>query len=600
MLYAADYRKIANEVLKGRRGKFCGYIAVMMLFLTVITFLSQFKEAWFWSSILSVYFGGIFVTGSATFSIDCLRGKETEFRDGFNSACFFSPTIVEFFELLWSLLLIVPGIIKHYAYAMTFYILQDGNISTVAAMRKSARLMEGNKWRLFCLRISFIGWYLLGVCSLGIGFLWIIPYQKVAEAAFYESLIDRDFEPCYLNNEPVCTIYRDDVRNSGLIEPGINYHAHRTITAKDSVIGKAKTNGSLTDKVKTVSPQPQPRPQPKPPVTQTTVKTYSPTATVKNESDKKSPPPTTTNTNSNAENISSTVTKETLSTVVNDGANKDNRNEIANAGKEMRDDFNDWLILEGFFAVVREQLILNGIDDTFNRYEHSAIGTFTCNGNSVAIGYNVSESTISYSIKNRSVVKKDYSGDKDEIYEIVDEILKKAMTVETKSLSDTSINLGRVLTAADFENDMTEGTKAYEIYVRNCYRYGWDYSARGRFQKMQPLFSSNVTREGYDAWFVANNNTRTSAAKITGNWYNVIHKNGIEECWRAPYASGMGIRHDMLNDRITYVKTPNGYVFAGVYVPTGKIEKKIIEGEQFLVKSYVKIADNYPMNKNKT
>lgn len=569
MLYAADYRKIANEVLKGRRGKFCGYIAVMMLFLTVITFLSQFKEAWFWSSILSVYFGGIFVTGSATFSIDCLRGKETEFRDGFNSACFFSPTIVEFFELLWSLLLIVPGIIKHYAYAMTFYILQDGNISTVAAMRKSARLMEGNKWRLFCLRISFIGWYLLGVCSLGIGFLWIIPYQKVAEAAFYESLADKDYEWHYLQTK--------------------------------SASEQASVNtDKATNKVKTVSPQPQPRPQPKPPVTQTTVKTSSPTATVKNESDKKSPPPTTTNTNSNAENISSTVTKETLSTVVNDGANKDNRNEIANAGKEMRDDFNDWLILEGFFAVVREQLILNGIDDTFNRYEHSAIGTFTCNGNSVAIGYNVSESTISYSIKNRSVVKKDYSGDKDEIYEIVDEILKKAMTVETKSLSDTSINLGRVLTAADFENEMTEGTKAYEIYVRNCFRYGWDYSARGRFQKMQPLFSSNVTREGYDAWFVANNNTRTSAAKITGNWYNVIHKNGIEECWRAPYASGMGIRHDMLNDRVTYVKTPNGYVFAGIYVPTGKIEKKIIEGEQFLVKSYVKIADNYPMNKNKT
>lgn len=265
----------------------------------------------------------------------------------------------------------------------------------------------------------------------------------------------------------------------------------------------------------------------------------------------------------------------------------------------MRDDFNDWLILEGFFAVVREQLILNGIDDTFNRYEHSAIGTFTCNGNSVAIGYNVSESAISYSIKNRSVVKKDYSGDKDEIYEIVDEILKKAMTVEIEPPAP-SINLGRVLTAADFENEMTEGTKAYEIYVRNCFRYGWDYSARGRFQKMQPLFSSNVTIEGYDAWFVANNNTRTSAAKITGNWYNVIHKNGIEECWRAPYASGMGIRHDMLNDRVTYVKTPNGYVFAGIYVPTGKIEKKIIEGEQFLVKSYVKIADNYPMNKNKT
>lgn len=594
MLYAADYRKIANEALKGRRGKFCGYIAVMMLFLTIITFLSQFREAWFWSSILSVYFGGIFVTGSATFSIDCLRGKETEFRDGFNSACFFSPTIVEFFELLWSLLLIVPGIIKHYAYAMTFYILQDGNISTVAAMRKSTRLMEGNKWRLFCLRISFIGWYLLGVCSLGIGFLWIIPYQKVAEAAFYESLIDRDFEPCYLNNEPVCTIYRDDVRNSGLIEPGINYHAHRTITAKDSVIGKAKTNGSLTDKVKTASPQPQPKPQPKPPVTQTTVKTSSPTATVKNESDKKSPPPTTTNTNSNAENISSTIVQEE-----NNKTKEDKEMAIIQSFAS--------LITNGFFSAVIERLEQNGISNTFTRDYNSAIGTFTCNGNSIAVGFNVNDSIVSYSINNQSVVKRIYGGGgEDEIYEIVDEILWKSMrnsskqTIQSKRSPEPSVNLGKRLTVGELDLTKIEGTKAYDIYLNRCKTDGWNIYKRGKFSMMQSLYDSNATKEGYDVWFVANNNTMTTAQKVKGNWYNVIHENGIEECWREKYAAGMDIHSDMKNKRVTYIKTKYGYVLAGIYQPTGKIEIKDIEGEQFLVKSYVKIADNYPMNKNKT
>ena len=588
MLYAADYRKIADKKLDGKRGGLCGFAVLGMLILTFLNFISgalnAVEHGWgfalfFW--IFSLALRGMIDVGFIKLSLNCIWGREVSTYDGFDFSNGTKSLIVYFIEILWSVLLIVPGVIMHYAYAMTFHIMYDKNsapgynraedISTLEAMKLSKELMRGNKWRLFCLRFSFIGWYLLGVCSLGIGFIWIIPYQKVAEAAFYESLADKDYERHYL----------------------------RTKSASEQA---SVNTDKATNKVKTASPQPQTKQQPKPTVTQTktTAKTSAPIVAVNtNPGIKKLPPTTTASAKSDVKNTSSTVTKERSSTTINDGENKDIRNEIGNTGKEMRDDFNDWLILEGFFAVVREQLILNGIDDTFNRYEHSAIGTFTCNGNSVAIGYNVSESAISYSIKNRSVVKKDYSGDKDEIYEIVDEILKKAMTVETEPPAP-SINLGRVLTAADFENEMTEGTKAYEIYVRNCFRYGWDYSARGRFQKMQPLFSSNVTREGYDAWFVANNNTRTSAAKITGNWYNVIHKNGIEECWRAPYASGMGIRHDMLNDRVTYVKTPNGYVFAGIYVPTGKIEKKIIEGEQFLVKSYVKIEDNYPMNKNKT
>jgi len=49
--------------------------------------------------------------------------------------------------------------------------------------------MKGNKWRLFCLRLSFIGWDLLcALFTLGIGFLWLNPYKQVAEAAFYREI----------------------------------------------------------------------------------------------------------------------------------------------------------------------------------------------------------------------------------------------------------------------------------------------------------------------------------------------------------------------------------------------------------------------------
>lgn len=78
-------------------------------------------------------------------------------------------------------------------YAMTYYIYNDDNeLGVMDAISKSKEMMKGKKVRLFLLRLSFIGWYILGILSLFIGFLWITPYVQATEACFYEDLIKED------------------------------------------------------------------------------------------------------------------------------------------------------------------------------------------------------------------------------------------------------------------------------------------------------------------------------------------------------------------------------------------------------------------------
>lgn len=90
---------------------------------------------------------------------------------------------------LWTLLLIIPGIIKSYSYALTPYILvEHPEMSANEAIEESMRLMDGHKFDLFYLQLSFIGWAILSILSLGLGFLWLIPYQMTAQAAFYRDI----------------------------------------------------------------------------------------------------------------------------------------------------------------------------------------------------------------------------------------------------------------------------------------------------------------------------------------------------------------------------------------------------------------------------
>jgi hypothetical protein len=91
------------------------------------------------------------------------------------------------FIILWSLLLLIPGIIAAFRYSLCFYILADHpEMGIMEVLNESKRMMKGNKWKMFCLNISFIGWAILGILTLGIGFIWLLPYMEVSIIAFYD------------------------------------------------------------------------------------------------------------------------------------------------------------------------------------------------------------------------------------------------------------------------------------------------------------------------------------------------------------------------------------------------------------------------------
>ena len=72
---------------------------------------------------------------------------------------------------------------------MTPYILEDNpELGAVDAIHRSRMMMRGHKFDLFWLYLSFIGWFLLSLLTLGIGFLWLVPYMETAQAAFYEEV----------------------------------------------------------------------------------------------------------------------------------------------------------------------------------------------------------------------------------------------------------------------------------------------------------------------------------------------------------------------------------------------------------------------------
>jgi len=90
---------------------------------------------------------------------------------------------------LWSLLFIIPGIIKSYSYFMVPYIVADQpELESSRVFEISKQTMKGNKWKLFVLQLSFILWELACVCTCGIGFLFLAPYKEATYAELYACL----------------------------------------------------------------------------------------------------------------------------------------------------------------------------------------------------------------------------------------------------------------------------------------------------------------------------------------------------------------------------------------------------------------------------
>ena len=144
--------------------------------------------------VLYFVLGSVVKVGYARFNLDLTAGETPSFETLFSyfphwktvAAAQLLQTVYIF---LWTLLLVIPGIVAGYSYAMTGYILAEHpELSASETIAQSKAMMEGNRWRLFCLHFSFIGWDILCALTLGIGNLALRPYRHAAEAAFYREL----------------------------------------------------------------------------------------------------------------------------------------------------------------------------------------------------------------------------------------------------------------------------------------------------------------------------------------------------------------------------------------------------------------------------
>lgn len=129
------------------------------------------------------------------------QAKITELFQWFKTSntfwrAFWLNLLLSTYIFLWTLLLIVPGIMAVYSYSLSVYILNDNpGITANEAIFRSKKIMYGHRWRLFCLQLRFIGWTFLCYLTAGIGFFWLAPYVQVAVARFYDDLMANEIDP---------------------------------------------------------------------------------------------------------------------------------------------------------------------------------------------------------------------------------------------------------------------------------------------------------------------------------------------------------------------------------------------------------------------
>lgn len=165
------------------------------------------QKKWGTVALIALIFGliglilsGPFEMSNTKISLDTVKSKPTKVEDALYGFSDFSRSLLAYiingiFIILWGLLLIVPGIIKSLSYSMTFFIMEeDKTIDANSARKKSMEMMDGHKWSLFCLLISFIGWYILCILTLGILTFWVTPYVNTAVAEFYDSIREKNHE----------------------------------------------------------------------------------------------------------------------------------------------------------------------------------------------------------------------------------------------------------------------------------------------------------------------------------------------------------------------------------------------------------------------
>lgn len=189
MFYREQLKREAKECLRGNWLRVGGMILLISLILVVLQFIPML------GTVITLIVTGPFTLSLAFIALQVSRYDQIELEDmawGFKN---FGNAIGLFFwqalwVFLWSLLFLIPGIVKAYSYRLAFYILADNpDIGVREALNESKRLTDGFKWDLFVLDLSFLGWAILANLTFGIGYFWLTPYMEITLANAYKEIL---------------------------------------------------------------------------------------------------------------------------------------------------------------------------------------------------------------------------------------------------------------------------------------------------------------------------------------------------------------------------------------------------------------------------
>ena len=188
------------DILKLSRS---GYIAAILNndVLGAASALDAASSTSFITSIVTMVVSAILEVAAISVYIKMSRSPEpvsfSDFIDGFNNWARATLGVLWQFIwiFLWTLLFIIPGIIKSIAYSQMFYIIAEyKDVSITRALRISIEITKGHKWDLFVMYLSFLGWAILSVFTLGILNLWLIPYMNMTYVNAYHALMKEALE----------------------------------------------------------------------------------------------------------------------------------------------------------------------------------------------------------------------------------------------------------------------------------------------------------------------------------------------------------------------------------------------------------------------
>ena len=183
-----ELKSAANEQINGK----IGILFVMFLIIFAIAFVCAFIPLI--GSVATFIITPAFSLSLCIVYLKLSKKEEISVGDvfsGFNKTgrALWLNILVAVFTFLWALLLYIPGIIKQYAYSMSFYILADNpELTAREALSKSKEMMKGHKWDLFVLQLSFFWWYLLIGITFGIAAIYVVPYMNATTVNFYNSI----------------------------------------------------------------------------------------------------------------------------------------------------------------------------------------------------------------------------------------------------------------------------------------------------------------------------------------------------------------------------------------------------------------------------